>query len=164
MLYLFFRAKYQNRSIALSPAPSLYIPNGNFSLPVVVVLTGVSQLNEKGSPFCRSAVRTFSLCFSMGKTLLGVMLSVMESVWTNCTLQGFLLYYEFPFYEIFSNFSSMNLRETTKSMTLSEFFLLSNWLSGPFSLIISFVQSPFSCWAPSVSGWASRCQWVRPPW
>ena len=81
-LYSFW-AKYQDHSSALSPAPSMNISNGNSSLPVVIVLTGVSQRNDKGSPFCFSADRTCSDLFPVffdGKPLLVVMLSVVESV------------------------------------------------------------------------------------
>ena len=59
-----------------------------------------------------------------------------------------------PFTKYFSNFSSMNLRETTKWLILSEFFLLSFRLFGFLSLVSSRVQSPFS---------HSPHLWVRGP-
>ena len=43
------RAKYQGHSRALPSAPSMNISHGNSPLPVVIVLTGVSQRNGKGS-------------------------------------------------------------------------------------------------------------------
>ena len=119
MFYSFW-GKYQNHSSTLSLAPSMYISNGNSSLPVVICSHGSFSAERKRFAILSFGCSHFCPVFFDGKPLLGVMLSVVECIWTNCTLQGFLLYYKSPLRNILQ-FSSMNLRETTKSMILSGF-------------------------------------------
>ena len=95
MFYSFW-GKYQNHSSTLSLAPSMYIPNGNSSLPVVICSHGSFSAERKRFAILSFGCSHFCPVFFDGKPLLGVMLSVVESIWTNCTLQGFLLYYKSP--------------------------------------------------------------------